>query len=276
MAAALRDGKFGAIDAKEAVPGDVLRIKLGDEGYSGSIAKKGKMAAVVIATGNNTFFGRTASLVATRQQGRVPFGEGYRAGHRLPDLLLDRALHLPGTLRTLSRHRGVVRVAMGGHGRHRPNGAGPADRLHPGGGDDDDHGHQLPRGPGAGEVEGHRLAARGHRGAGGGRHPLLGQDRDADQEHPGPRRPGPVPGQVPRRADPGRSPGLGERQPGQHRQGGERGDEGPQGAGWVQGYEVRALRPGRKAHRRTGNRCKGARPCGSPEAQSGHKGTSRG
>jgi H+-transporting ATPase len=39
--------------------------KIGDEGYSGSIAKKGEMNAVVIATGINTFFGRTARLVAT-------------------------------------------------------------------------------------------------------------------------------------------------------------------------------------------------------------------
>ena len=98
-ATALRDGKFASIDAAEVVPGDVLRIKLGevvpadvrfiegeyisidqaaltgeslpvskkvgDEGYSGSIAKKGEMSAVVIGTGNNTFFGRTASLVAS-------------------------------------------------------------------------------------------------------------------------------------------------------------------------------------------------------------------
>ena len=98
-ATALRDGEFISIDAAEVVPGDVLRIKLGeivpadvrfidgdyisidqaaltgeslpvskkigDEGYSGSIAKKGEMNAVVIGTGNNTFFGRTASLVAS-------------------------------------------------------------------------------------------------------------------------------------------------------------------------------------------------------------------
>ncbi len=98
-ATALRDGAFSAIDAAELVPGDVVRIKLGevvpadvrfidgeyisidqaaltgeslpvskkigDEGYSGSIAKKGEMSAVVIGTGNNTFFGRTASLVAS-------------------------------------------------------------------------------------------------------------------------------------------------------------------------------------------------------------------
>ncbi len=98
-ATVLRDGEFSTIDAAEIAPGDVVRIKLGeivpadvrfidgeyisidqaaltgeslpvskkigDEGYSGSIAKKGEMSAVVIATGNNTFFGRTASLVAS-------------------------------------------------------------------------------------------------------------------------------------------------------------------------------------------------------------------
>ncbi|QDT98859.1 Calcium-transporting ATPase 1 [Gimesia aquarii] len=97
-ATVLRDGHFSSIDSAEVVPGDVVRIKLGevvpadvrfiegdyisidqsaltgeslpvskkigDEGYSGSIAKQGEMHAVVISTGNNTFFGRTASLVA--------------------------------------------------------------------------------------------------------------------------------------------------------------------------------------------------------------------
>ena len=102
-ATALRNGAFAAIDAAEVVPGDIVRIKLGevvpadvrfadgdyisidqaaltgeslpvskkigDEGYSGSIAKKGQMSAVVIGTGNNTFFGRTASLVASAGKG---------------------------------------------------------------------------------------------------------------------------------------------------------------------------------------------------------------
>jgi len=95
----LRDGRYASIDAAEVVPGDVVRIhlgevvpadvrfiagdcvsidqsaltgeslpvdkKVGDSGYSGSIAKKGEMTAVVIGIGSNTFFGRTASLVAT-------------------------------------------------------------------------------------------------------------------------------------------------------------------------------------------------------------------
>ncbi len=102
-AMALRDGKFSQVDAATVVPGDVVRVKLGDVipadvrfidgdyvsidqaaltgeslpvskavgdvGYSGSIAKKGEMSAVVIATGADTFFGRTASLVAGAGKG---------------------------------------------------------------------------------------------------------------------------------------------------------------------------------------------------------------
>lgn len=102
-ALALRDGKYSQVDAATIVPGDVVRIKLGDVvpadvrfidgdyvsidqaaltgeslpvskavgdvGYSGSIAKKGEMSAVVIATGADTFFGRTASLVAGAGKG---------------------------------------------------------------------------------------------------------------------------------------------------------------------------------------------------------------
>lgn len=97
-ARALRDGKWGEIDAASVVPGDIIRLRLGDvipadgrliDGeylsvdqaaltgeslpvnkktgdivYSGSIAKQGEMIAVVSATGVNTFFGKTAKLVA--------------------------------------------------------------------------------------------------------------------------------------------------------------------------------------------------------------------
>ncbi|MEI8386537.1 MAG: plasma-membrane proton-efflux P-type ATPase [Verrucomicrobiota bacterium] len=98
-AKALRDGKWDDVKAADLVPGDIVRIRLGDvvpgdgvllEGgylsvdqaaltgeslavsktggdtvYSGSIVKKGEMTAVITATGGNTFFGRTASLVAS-------------------------------------------------------------------------------------------------------------------------------------------------------------------------------------------------------------------
>ncbi|MEM9635563.1 MAG: plasma-membrane proton-efflux P-type ATPase [Pseudomonadota bacterium] len=97
-ATALRDGAFKTIDAATLVPGDIVRIRLGeivpadlrlvsgefasidqaaltgeslpvakkpgDEAYSGSVVKQGEMTGLVIATGGNTFFGRTAKLVA--------------------------------------------------------------------------------------------------------------------------------------------------------------------------------------------------------------------
>ena len=97
-ATALRDGAFKTIDAASLVPGDIVKIRLGeivpadlrlvsgefasidqaaltgeslpvtkksgDEAYSGSVVKQGEMTGLVIATGGNTFFGRTAKLVA--------------------------------------------------------------------------------------------------------------------------------------------------------------------------------------------------------------------
>src|SRR5215471_4084623 len=97
-ARALRDSNWQQIDARTLVPGDIVRLYLGDvvpadctliagdyisidqsaltgeslpvskksgeDAYSGSIVKQGEMTAVVTATGANTFFGRTAKLVA--------------------------------------------------------------------------------------------------------------------------------------------------------------------------------------------------------------------
>jgi H+-transporting ATPase len=93
----LRNSIWTEINADELVPGDIIRIRLGDvvpadgkliDGnyisidqaaltgeslpvnkqkgdivFSGSIAKQGEMVAVVTSTGENTFFGRTAKLV---------------------------------------------------------------------------------------------------------------------------------------------------------------------------------------------------------------------
>jgi H+-transporting ATPase len=93
----LRDGQWREIEAKELVPGDVIRLRLGDiipadaklvdgdylsidqsaltgeslpvskkvgdMAYSGSVAKQGEMVALVTGTGSNTYFGRTAKLV---------------------------------------------------------------------------------------------------------------------------------------------------------------------------------------------------------------------
>ena len=93
----LRDGKWKELPARELVPGDMVRVRLGDVspadikliegdyllvdqsaltgeslpvekhvaevGYSGSIIKQGEMNAVVVTTGMNTYFGKTAKLV---------------------------------------------------------------------------------------------------------------------------------------------------------------------------------------------------------------------
>jgi H+-transporting ATPase len=98
-ARALRDGRWVGIDARELAPGDVIRMRLGDIvpadaklfageylsidqsaltgeslpvtknpgaiAYSGSVVKQGEMVALVIATGADTYFGRTAKLVET-------------------------------------------------------------------------------------------------------------------------------------------------------------------------------------------------------------------
>jgi H+-transporting ATPase len=98
-ATVLRDGKWQTVQAATLVPGDIVKVRLGvivpadlrfvsgdyasidqaaltgeslpaakkvgDEAYSGSIVRQGEMTGVVIATGSNTFFGRTARLVAS-------------------------------------------------------------------------------------------------------------------------------------------------------------------------------------------------------------------
>lgn len=94
----LRSGKWQEITAEEIVPGDIVKIRIGDiipadmkllEGeyvsvdqaaltgeslpvnkkrddfcYSGTIVKQGEMSGMVTATGENTYFGKTAGLVS--------------------------------------------------------------------------------------------------------------------------------------------------------------------------------------------------------------------
>ncbi len=95
----LRDGSWQQIDAKEIVPGDIVKIKIGDivpadvkllpggdflqvdqsaltgeslpvtrktddTVYANAIIKKGESVAEVIETGENTYFGKTVKLVA--------------------------------------------------------------------------------------------------------------------------------------------------------------------------------------------------------------------
>src|SRR5208283_1079266 len=97
LAKVLRDGKWVSPKAAELVPGDIIRLRLGDivpadarllEGdpvevdqsaltgeslpvtckpggavFSGSIIRQGEIDAMVYATGANTYFGKTAQLV---------------------------------------------------------------------------------------------------------------------------------------------------------------------------------------------------------------------
>ena len=96
-----RDGKWATPAARELVPGDIIRLRLGDivpadarllEGgpvevdqsaltgeslpaerksgeavFSGSILRRGEIEALVYATGANTYFGKTAQLVQEAQ-----------------------------------------------------------------------------------------------------------------------------------------------------------------------------------------------------------------
>jgi H+-transporting ATPase len=133
----IRDGKFQEIEARQLVPGDVIRIRLGDvipadvklvEGdylsidqsaltgeslpvtkkeneiaYSGSIAKQGEMVALVTATGGNTFFARTAKLVETA--GAVSHFQ--KAVMRIGDFLIVIAIALSVVLILAELHRGL-------------------------------------------------------------------------------------------------------------------------------------------------------------------------
>ncbi|WP_457680729.1 plasma-membrane proton-efflux P-type ATPase [Thermovibrio sp.] len=99
----LRDGKWKEIDAKLLVPGDVIKIKIGDIipadvkldhggdfilvdqsaltgeslpvmkkpgdiAYANSVVKKGEMVAIVVGTGLDTYFGKTVQLVAKAEK----------------------------------------------------------------------------------------------------------------------------------------------------------------------------------------------------------------
>src|SRR5436189_3099808 len=123
-ARALRNETWQQIDAGTLVPGDIVRLYLGDvvpadctliagdyisidqsaltgeslpvskkagaDAYSGSIVKQGEMTAVVTATGANTFFGRTAKLVA----GAGNVSHFQRAVMRIGNFLIILALVL--------------------------------------------------------------------------------------------------------------------------------------------------------------------------------------
>ena len=102
QARVLRDTTWKKIEARLLVPGDIIKLRMGDivpadavlidgdylsvdqsaltgeslpvskeiggTAYSGSICKQGEMTALVTATGEKTFFGKTARLVSAEKQ----------------------------------------------------------------------------------------------------------------------------------------------------------------------------------------------------------------
>ncbi len=135
-ARALRGGRWQEVEAVSLVPGDIVRLRLGDiipadvklvEGdylsvdqaaltgeslpvnkkvgdiaYSGSVAKQGEMVALVTGTGSNTFFGRTAKLVG--EAGAVSHFQ--RAVMRIGDFLIFVAVGLSIILVAVELFRG--------------------------------------------------------------------------------------------------------------------------------------------------------------------------
>jgi H+-transporting ATPase len=131
----LRDGKWSRQEAAELVPGDIVRLRLGDvipadirliEGdylsvdqsaltgeslpverqtgdiiYSGSAAKQGEMVGVVHATGMHTYFGRTAQLVGSAKT----VSHFQKAVLTIGDYLIYITLGLVGVLILVQLHR---------------------------------------------------------------------------------------------------------------------------------------------------------------------------
>jgi H+-transporting ATPase len=134
----LRDGQWITVDAASLVPGDVVSItagqivpadlvltdgeylscdqasltgesvpvakKIGDDAYSGSIAKQGAMTGVAVATGGKTFFGRTAKLVGAA--GAVSHSQ--RAVTQVGDFLLLLAFVLAAILVGVRCYRELI------------------------------------------------------------------------------------------------------------------------------------------------------------------------
>jgi H+-transporting ATPase len=136
----LRDGKWSEISSRELVPGDVVRVRLGDiipadiklmDGdymlsdestltgeslpvekhvsdiaYTGSIVRQGEMDALVVATGVNTYFGKTARLVA----GTKTHSHFQKAIIKIGDYLIVLALILVAVIFIVSlfRHESII------------------------------------------------------------------------------------------------------------------------------------------------------------------------
>jgi H+-transporting ATPase len=131
-----RDGKWTTPAARDLVPGDVLRVRLGDivpadarllagdpvevdqsaltgeslpatrkpgeAVFSGSIIRQGEIDAMVYATGANTYFGKTAQLVQEEQTA----SHFQRAVLKIGDYLIILAVALVAVIITVALFRG--------------------------------------------------------------------------------------------------------------------------------------------------------------------------
>jgi H+-transporting ATPase len=131
-----RDGKWVTPPAKQLVPGDVIRLRLGDivpadarllEGdevsvdqsaltgeslpatkksgdavFSGSILRRGEIGAMVYATGPKTYFGKTAELV----ESAVTVSHFQKAVLRIGDYLIILAVVLVSVIVAMGLYRG--------------------------------------------------------------------------------------------------------------------------------------------------------------------------
>jgi len=137
-----RDGKWSDIPARELVPGDIVRLRIGniipadarlldgdpvqvdqsaltgeslpvehkpgDTVYSGSILKQGEIDGVVYDTGKNTYYGKTAQLVETA----ITRSHLQRAVLKIADYLLIIAVVLAVIIIgvALARHDDILQV----------------------------------------------------------------------------------------------------------------------------------------------------------------------
>ena len=205
-----RDGKWVNPAARELVPGDVIRMRLGDivpadarllDGdpvevdqsaltgeslpaerkpgeavFSGSIIRQGEIGALVYATGANTYFGKTAQLV----QEAHTVSHFQKAVLKIGNYLIILAVALVAVIIVVAIFRGDPMLEQAG----RTSAVCPgADRGRDSRGDahgvvGDDGGRRAP----ARQEKGDREQAGGHRGIGGRGRAVRGQDRHPDPE----------------------------------------------------------------------------------------------
>ncbi|MBN1911958.1 MAG: plasma-membrane proton-efflux P-type ATPase [Pirellulales bacterium] len=135
-AKARRDGAWRNVPAQELVPGDVIRLRIGDivpadaklldgesihvdqsaltgeslpvtrnvgeDVYSGSVVKQGEIEALVYGTGQNTFFGKTAHLM----QGAQAPSHFQRAVLKIGNFLIGVAVALVSLILIVALFRG--------------------------------------------------------------------------------------------------------------------------------------------------------------------------